>query len=294
MDDIQAACRSLRRPVPSPATASDGFVSVEIDPRLADETDTLRRRRQGAVQPCRPAQRDDQGAGHRGRRARHRRTARRRRQRQRHAHLRPRPLRRGAAAHGSAASTRAAPAGCRPPHSVGSFFVSRVDTEVDKRLEAIGTDAALALRGKVGRRPSAGRLRQLPVLRGQRRPAAAAAAAVGVDEHEEPGLPRAAVRRDADRARHRQHVAAAHARGARRPRGDVAGTVDDDVGGGAGNSGGGRRRWHRHGRRRQRARTRRRRWPSPRPTRSCWPRWRRSSRPRVSAVESRRRWRSTN
>src|SRR5688572_8714660 len=33
--------------------------------------------------------------------------------------------------------------------SVASFFVSRVDTEADKRLEAIGTDEALALRGKL-------------------------------------------------------------------------------------------------------------------------------------------------
>jgi transaldolase len=32
--------------------------------------------------------------------------------------------------------------------SVASFFISRVDTEVDHRLEEIGTDAALALRGK--------------------------------------------------------------------------------------------------------------------------------------------------
>jgi transaldolase len=32
--------------------------------------------------------------------------------------------------------------------SVASFFISRVDTEVDRRLEEIGTDAALALRGK--------------------------------------------------------------------------------------------------------------------------------------------------
>lgn len=32
--------------------------------------------------------------------------------------------------------------------SVASFFISRVDTEVDRRLEAIGTDEALALRGK--------------------------------------------------------------------------------------------------------------------------------------------------
>jgi transaldolase len=35
-------------------------------------------------------------------------------------------------------------------HSVASFFVSRVDTEVDKRLEKIGSDEALALRGKAG------------------------------------------------------------------------------------------------------------------------------------------------
>jgi transaldolase len=33
--------------------------------------------------------------------------------------------------------------------SVASFFVSRVDTEADKRLEAIGSEQALALRGKL-------------------------------------------------------------------------------------------------------------------------------------------------
>ena len=33
-------------------------------------------------------------------------------------------------------------------HSVASFFVSRVDTEVDRRLESIGTGAALELRGR--------------------------------------------------------------------------------------------------------------------------------------------------
>ena len=33
-------------------------------------------------------------------------------------------------------------------HSVASFFVSRVDTEVDKRLDAIGTPEAKALKGK--------------------------------------------------------------------------------------------------------------------------------------------------
>ena len=33
-------------------------------------------------------------------------------------------------------------------HSVASFFVSRVDTEVDHRLEQIGGDDAVALRGR--------------------------------------------------------------------------------------------------------------------------------------------------
>ncbi|MET3567890.1 MULTISPECIES: transaldolase [Microbacteriaceae] len=35
-------------------------------------------------------------------------------------------------------------------HSVASFFVSRVDTEVDKRLSAIGTDEAEGLKSKAG------------------------------------------------------------------------------------------------------------------------------------------------
>lgn len=35
-------------------------------------------------------------------------------------------------------------------HSVASFFVSRVDTEIDKQLEAVGTDEARALKSKAG------------------------------------------------------------------------------------------------------------------------------------------------
>ena len=35
-------------------------------------------------------------------------------------------------------------------HSVASFFVSRVDSEIDARLEKIGSDDALALRGRAG------------------------------------------------------------------------------------------------------------------------------------------------
>jgi transaldolase len=35
-------------------------------------------------------------------------------------------------------------------HSVASFFVSRVDTEIDKRLDALGTEEAKTLKGKAG------------------------------------------------------------------------------------------------------------------------------------------------
>src|SRR6201993_3900974 len=35
-------------------------------------------------------------------------------------------------------------------HSVASFYVSRVDTEIDKRLEKLGSEEALGLRGKAG------------------------------------------------------------------------------------------------------------------------------------------------
>lgn len=35
-------------------------------------------------------------------------------------------------------------------HSVASFFVSRVDAEIDGRLEALGTEEAIALRGQAG------------------------------------------------------------------------------------------------------------------------------------------------
>ena len=45
---------------------------------------------------------------------------------------------------------------------MASFFISRVDTEVDRRLEEIGTDAALALRGTGRRGPGPGRLPAVP------------------------------------------------------------------------------------------------------------------------------------
>jgi transaldolase len=147
MDDIQAAA-DLLRPLYDESEGVDGYVSVEIDPRLADETDAqidagkslFTRANRPNVMIKVPAtaagvpvieellaaginvnvtlifslDRYDAVLG---------------------------AWRRGV--------ERAVAAGKPAPHSVGSFFVSRVDTEVDKRLEAIGTDAALALRGKI-------------------------------------------------------------------------------------------------------------------------------------------------
>ena len=79
-------------------------------------------------------------------------------------------------------------------NSVASFFVSRVDTEVDKRLEGTGHDDLL------GQGRHRQRARRLPALRGDlpgralRRPARRrrrrAAPAVGLDRRQEPGLPR--------------------------------------------------------------------------------------------------------
>ena len=65
-------------------------------------------------------------------------------QRQRHADLLARALPRGHRRLPDRPGAGARPTGttCRRSHSVASFFVSRVDTEIDKRLDAIGTDEA--------------------------------------------------------------------------------------------------------------------------------------------------------
>ena len=106
--------------------------------------------------------------------------------------------------------------------SVASFFISRVDTEVDRRLDAIGTPEALAQRGKAA--VAQGKLAYklfTETFAGprwdalDRRGAQRAAAALGVDVDEEPGLPRHALRRRADRARHGEHDARPDDRGVR-------------------------------------------------------------------------------
>jgi transaldolase len=77
--------------------------------------------------------------------------------------------------------------------SVASFFVSRNDTETDKRLDKIGSEEAKALRGTAGDRQRPARVRALreglrrrPVEGARGRRGQAAAAAVGLDRREGP------------------------------------------------------------------------------------------------------------
>ena len=106
--------------------------------------------------------------------------------------------------------------------SVASFFVSRVDTKVDARLEQLGRARPAGHRR--GRQRQA-RLSLVPAdllgpalggAGGQGR--ARAAPALGLDVDQEPVLPRHALRRHADRPGHRQHDARGHDRRHARPR----------------------------------------------------------------------------
>jgi transaldolase len=147
--DIQDAC-DLMRPVYDARQGEDGFVSLEVDPRLAYDTDTTRERAHllhevvarpnlfvkiPATKAGLPAIEDSIAAG-----------------KsinitlifslERYAEVVEAYIR---------GLERLVESGgdLRPVASVASFFVSRVDTEADKRLDAIGTEKALALRGKL-------------------------------------------------------------------------------------------------------------------------------------------------
>ena len=116
-------------------------------------------------------------------------------------------------------------------HSVASFFVSRVDTEIDKRLDKIGTEEAQALRGKAGIANARLAYEHYEKVFGSDRwealeaaGAHQAAAAVGLDRRQGPGLRRHDVRRRPGRAEHGQHDARGHAERGRRPRPDRAAT----------------------------------------------------------------------
>ena len=60
--DIRWACDVLR-PVFDRTDGKDGRVSIEVDPRLAHDTEPHHRRGQGAVVAGRPTERHDQDPG---------------------------------------------------------------------------------------------------------------------------------------------------------------------------------------------------------------------------------------
>ena len=107
--------------------------------------------------------------------------------------------------------------------SVASFFVSRVDTEADKRLDAIGGHDDLKGRLAVANAKLAYAELEGALLRralGGARDEGRVEAVVplGVDLDEEPGVPGRPLRRGADRPRHREHDARGDDRGVPGPR----------------------------------------------------------------------------
>ncbi len=146
--DVRWACDVLR-PVYDATGGVDGRVSIEVDPRLAYDTEATTAEARflwwlvdrpnlfvkiPAARQGLPGHRGVPGRGD---------------QHQRHADLLPGPLRGGDGRLPGRPGAR--PAGRHDLSSiasVASFFVSRVDTEVDARLDKIGTAEAAALRGR--------------------------------------------------------------------------------------------------------------------------------------------------
>ena len=152
------------------------------------------------------------------------------------------------------AGLEAAPGDLSDISSVASFFISRVDVEIDRRLDEIGTEEALALKGKAAvangklayelfRQTFSGPRWEALVERGARvqRPLWASTST------KNPGLFRHAVRRRVDRPRHGEHAARQHPRGLRTPRNRGSNRRRGRAGSPCGDRGLGRAR-HPHGR----------------------------------------------
>jgi transaldolase len=148
IDDIAHALAVLR-PTFDASRSTDGFVSVEVAPELADDTDaTIAAARDLHERIAQPNLLVKIPATPQGVPAIEAMTAEGRSinitlifSLRRHAEV--------IEAYLSGLEALAARGGdLAAVHSVASFFVSRVDTEVDRRLEAVGTAAARALRGR--------------------------------------------------------------------------------------------------------------------------------------------------
>ena len=217
--DVRLACDVLRG-VWDEAGGADGFVSLEVEPAFAHETDaTLAQARDFWARVDRPnlmIKIPGTEEGVPGDRA----GDRRRHQRQRDAAVQRRVLQRRSPRPTSAAWSAALEAG-EPldVHSVASFFVSRVDTEVDKRLAELGREDLRGVAAIANARAAYMSFKELFLgerfAAPARRRLSGAAPAVGVDRGQGPALPGDQVRRLAGRPAHRQHDADAHAAGLR-------------------------------------------------------------------------------
>ena len=192
----------------------DGYVSMEVDPTLAYDTEaTVARgrplpRAARAAEPLREDPRDEAGpAGDRG----HDREG---QVDQRHADLLARALRRGGrGVHPRARAPRRSRRAIRAPSTRSRASSSPASTPRPTG-GSTRSAAAIDLQGQARRSPTPGSptsatasssRRALGVPRVEGRPAAAVP--LGVDVDEEPGLPGRALRRGADRPGDRQHDA---------------------------------------------------------------------------------------
>ena len=134
IDSASTRCPGLPR-----QRRRDGFVSVEVDPGLAHDGAGTEAATPTSTSAS-PAQPDGQDPRHRGRPRPDPDDDRRRPEHQRDVDLQARALRRGdGGVHRRAGGLAAVPgADLSAVASVASFFVSRVDTEVDRRLERSG------------------------------------------------------------------------------------------------------------------------------------------------------------
>jgi transaldolase len=206
--DVRWAC-DVMRPAYDASRGVDGRVSIEVDPRLAHDCERTVAEAKALWWLVDRPNLFIKIPATRGRAAVDHADARRRDQRQRHADLQPGAVPgRDGGVPGGLEQARENGHDLSKIGSVASFFVSRVDTEIDKRLDKIGTrgGAGAARQGRRGQRAArlpgvrAGLLQRPLAVPGRRR-GAPAAAAVGVHVDQEPGLPRRDLRRGAGRPR---------------------------------------------------------------------------------------------
>ena len=234
VEDIKRAC-DLLLPVWERTGGVDGFVSIEVDPDLGLRAAGHLRAGERSCTGSSIGERVRQDPRHRARASVRSRTRSLPAARStslsssRSTATRPSPRR---TCEGSSVSSRT---GGDPTNvaSVASFFVSRVDTEADRRLAEIGRED---LQGRLAvdnaklayeqyRRDLLGAALGCP----RRRRCAPSALPVGVDLDEEPGVPRRPLRRGAHRPGDGEHDAVRDDRRLPGPRCRRAGTLTEGV-----------------------------------------------------------------